>query len=115
MLPTFASPISRPALAPTALRKLGTGLKRVATVSLVAFAAIALQIPIPLISTNANAQATPKVTVAKPRDISIGLQAAITSMDPHYHNLSPNNSLLRHVFEPLIRQDADQRRAPGLA
>ena len=115
MLPTFASPISRPALAPTALRKLGTGLKRVATVSLVAFAAIALQIPIPLISTNANAQATPKVTVAKPRDISIGLQAAITSMDPHYHNLSPNNSLLRHVFEPLIRQDADQRLSPGLA
>ena len=27
----------------------------------------------------------------KARDINIGLQAAITSMDPHFHNLSPNN------------------------
>ena len=32
----------------------------------------------------------------KQREISVGLQAAITSMDPHYHNLSPNNSSYRH-------------------
>ena len=25
----------------------------------------------------------------KEREVSIGLQAAITSIDPHYHNLSP--------------------------
>ncbi len=49
------------------------------------------------------------------RDISIGLQAAITSMDPHYHNLSPNNSLHRHVFEPLIAVDANGRLTPALA
>src|SRR5690349_19534225 len=43
---------------------------------------------------------------AKEREISVGLQAAITSIDPHYHNLSPNNSLLRHIYEPLIWRDA---------
>ena len=115
MLPTFASPATHPTLAPTTLRQLATSLKRVATTSLLALAATALQVTLPLLSTHANAQATPKAAATKPRDISIGLQAAITSMDPHYHNLSPNNSLLRHVFETLIRQDADQRLSPGLA
>ena len=51
----------------------------------------------------------------KEREVSIGLQAAITSIDPHYHNLSPNNSLLLHVFEPLIKRDANQKLVPGLA
>ena len=51
----------------------------------------------------------------KPRDISIGLQAAITSMDPHYHNLSPNNSMMLHLFEPLIKRDENQKLVPGLA
>lgn len=49
------------------------------------------------------------------RDISIGLQAAITAMDPHYHNLSPNNSMMQHVFEGLIRRDENQKLVPGLA
>jgi len=53
--------------------------------------------------------------VAKDREVSIGLQAAITSMDPHYHNLSPNNSMMLHVFEPLIKRDANQKLVPGLA
>lgn len=52
---------------------------------------------------------------AKDREVAIGLQAAITSMDPHYHNLSPNNSMMRHVFEPLVVQDPNQRLMPGLA
>jgi peptide/nickel transport system substrate-binding protein len=52
---------------------------------------------------------------AKDREVAIGLQAAITSIDPHYHNLSPNNSLLLHVFEPLIKRDANGKLVPGLA
>jgi len=52
---------------------------------------------------------------AKEREVAIGLQAAITSIDPHYHNLSPNNSLLLHIFEPLIKRDANQKPVPGLA
>ncbi|MEP7156627.1 MAG: ABC transporter substrate-binding protein [Betaproteobacteria bacterium] len=54
---------------------------------------------------------------AKPlsREISIGLSSAITSMDPHYHNLIPNNGVLRHIYDSLIRQDASQSLVPGLA
>jgi peptide/nickel transport system substrate-binding protein len=55
------------------------------------------------------AQAAPE------RAVSIGLQAAITSIDPHYHNLSPNNSMLLHIFEPLIMRDPNQKLVPGLA
>ena len=49
------------------------------------------------------------------RDVSIGLQAAITSMDPHFHNLSPNNALSLHIFEPLVNRDENQKLVPGLA
>ncbi len=51
----------------------------------------------------------------KTRDVSIGLQAAITSMDPHFHNLSPNNAMSLHIFEPLIKRDENQKLIPGLA
>ena len=54
-------------------------------------------------------------TAAGAKDVAIGLQAAITSMDPHYHNLSPNNSLLQHVFEALILRDPQGKLMPGLA
>jgi peptide/nickel transport system substrate-binding protein len=57
----------------------------------------------------------PAAALAKEREVSIGLQAAITSMDPHYHNLSPNNSMMLHVFEPLIKRDDNQKLVPGLA
>ncbi len=57
----------------------------------------------------------PAAAQNKPRDINIGLQAAITSMDPHFHNLSPNNSMVLHLFEPLIKRDENQKLVPGLA
>jgi peptide/nickel transport system substrate-binding protein len=52
---------------------------------------------------------------SKSREVAIGLQAAITSIDPHFHNLSPNNALSLHIFEPLIKRDENQKLAPGLA
>jgi hypothetical protein len=55
------------------------------------------------------AASIPFAHAQKEREVAIGLQAAITSIDPHYHNLSPNNSLLQHIFEPLIRRDANQK------
>jgi peptide/nickel transport system substrate-binding protein len=55
------------------------------------------------------------VAQQKSRDVSIGLQAAITSMDPHYHNLSPNNAMMLHIFEALIRRDENQKLQPSLA
>jgi peptide/nickel transport system substrate-binding protein len=57
----------------------------------------------------------PLASGAKERDIAIGLQAAITSIDPHYHNLSPNNSLLLHIYEPLINRDPNGKLIPALA
>jgi peptide/nickel transport system substrate-binding protein len=54
-------------------------------------------------------------TAAGAQELRIGLAAEPTAMDPHYHNLSPNNSLLSHVFESLVDQDERQRLMPGLA
>jgi peptide/nickel transport system substrate-binding protein len=48
-------------------------------------------------------------------DLTIGLSTPITSLDPHFHNLTPNNSLARHVFETLVKQDESQHMQPGLA
>ena len=52
---------------------------------------------------------------ARAQDLRIGLASEPTSMDPHYHNLSPNNALVRHVFEPLISSNEVQALGPGLA
>ena len=52
---------------------------------------------------------------AAAQELRIGLANDPTAMDPHYHNLSPNNSLLGHIFERLVDQDERQRMVPGLA
>ncbi|QJR13236.1 ABC transporter substrate-binding protein [Usitatibacter palustris] len=57
----------------------------------------------------------PHAHAAKEREVSIGLQAAVSSIDPHYHNLSPNNSMLLHIYEGLTKRDANQKVVPGLA
>ena len=49
------------------------------------------------------------------QELRIGLAAEPTAMDPHYHNLSPNNSLLSHIFQSLVGQDDRQRLEPELA
>lgn len=48
-------------------------------------------------------------------ELKIGLQAEPSSMDPHYHNLTPNNMMAKYTFDPLIIQDHKQNLAPGLA
>ncbi len=52
---------------------------------------------------------------ATAQDLTVGLSTPITTLDPHFHNLSPNNAMVRHVFETLIRTDEAQRQYPGLA
>lgn len=54
-------------------------------------------------------------TVAAAQELTVGLSTPITTLDPHFHNLSPNNSMARHVFETLIKTDEAQRPLPGLA
>ena len=39
---------------------------------------------------------------AQALELSIGLSAAITSMDPHFHNLSPNNNVMKHIYKTLL-------------
>jgi peptide/nickel transport system substrate-binding protein len=67
------------------------------------FAALAL-VALPLVAGMARAQ-----------DLTMGLGGNITSMDPHFHNLAPNNGIAVHLFDRLVHQDEQQRLIPGLA
>jgi peptide/nickel transport system substrate-binding protein len=49
------------------------------------------------------------------KDLRIALAAEPSAMDPHFHNLTPNNALSLHVFDRLIQFDANQNPIPGLA
>ncbi|MEM8744791.1 MAG: ABC transporter substrate-binding protein, partial [Pseudomonadota bacterium] len=49
------------------------------------------------------------------KDLKIGLASEPTSIDPHFHNLSPNNALARHIFDRLVHTDENQALVPGLA
>jgi peptide/nickel transport system substrate-binding protein len=55
------------------------------------------------------------VSPAMAAELRIGLAAAPTSLDPHFHNNGVNNAQARHVFESLTAQDANQQLQPGLA
>jgi len=48
-------------------------------------------------------------------DLSIALGGDVTSMDPHFHNLTPNNNVCQHVFDTLVMKDAGGGIKPGLA
>lgn len=52
---------------------------------------------------------------ADAKELRIALSAEPSAMDPHFHNLTPNNALNRHVFDRLIHFDAKQNTVPGLA
>lgn len=60
------------------------------------------------------AQAT-TLEAALADDLIIGVSSEPSAIDPHYHNLGPNNALRDHIFDALINQDAKQRLQPGLA
>ena len=45
------------------------------------------------------------------QELKIGLASEPTSIDPHFHNLGPNNALRRHIFEGLVAQNAEQIKA----
>lgn len=52
---------------------------------------------------------------AAAQELAVGLSAPISSLDPHFHNLSPNNSLADHIYGQLVRNDENQALRPGLA
>ncbi|MCS6891940.1 MAG: ABC transporter substrate-binding protein [Rhodovarius sp.] len=47
--------------------------------------------------------------------LTIAIGAAPTSIDPHFHNLGPNNALGQHIFEKLVERDSRARPQPALA
>jgi peptide/nickel transport system substrate-binding protein len=49
------------------------------------------------------------------QDLRIGLASEPTSIDPHYHSLSPNIGVAQHIFDRLIANDATERLVPQLA
>ena len=48
-------------------------------------------------------------------DLTVALAAEPTSMDPHYQNLTINNSMATQVYDALVLQDVNQKLIPGLA
>lgn len=49
------------------------------------------------------------------RTLNIAVGGAFTSMDPHYHNLGPNNVLTSYVFDSLVISDPEFKPGVGLA
>ena len=48
-------------------------------------------------------------------DLAIGIGADVTAIDPHYHNVTPNNNVAGHIFDYLVLRDERQKTIPGLA
>jgi peptide/nickel transport system substrate-binding protein len=57
----------------------------------------------------------PSPAAAQSQTLVMGVSAPITSVDPHYHTLTPNESLDAHIFEPLVDMDAHARPIATLA
>lgn len=49
------------------------------------------------------------------QSLRIALSSEPTAVDPHYHDLAPNNALAAHVFDALVDNDENQRLVPSLA
>lgn len=60
---------------------------------------------------------TPRLSFAAdvPRTLNVATGGAFTSIDPHYHNLVPNNIIAYHLFNCLVGLDGNYRPVPELA
>ena len=47
--------------------------------------------------------------------LTMAVGAPVTSLDPHFHQLSPNNAVASMLFDRLVNTDAQARNVPGLA
>jgi peptide/nickel transport system substrate-binding protein len=50
-----------------------------------------------------------------PTTLTMGVGSPITSLDPHFHQLAPNNAVSDMIFDKLIETDGQARMQPGLA
>ena len=53
--------------------------------------------------------------LAAAANLTIGLSTDVTSIDPHYHNLTPNNNVASHLFGYLVERNEKSQPQPGLA
>lgn len=49
------------------------------------------------------------------QSVTMAVGAPVTSLDPHYHQLSPNNAIADTIFDRLVNRDERSRNIPGLA
>ena len=49
------------------------------------------------------------------QELKIAVAADVTSIDPHFFNLFPNNNVAEHIFDKLVQMDPDSKMIPGLA
>ena len=54
-------------------------------------------------------------STAPAAELRIGMSAEVTSIDPHYINIAPNNAIAWHMFDALTHVDEHARIVPGLA
>jgi peptide/nickel transport system substrate-binding protein len=50
---------------------------------------------------------------AAAQELKVGVASEVTSIDPHFHNVGPNNSLRRHIFQGLVTTDEAQKIVPS--
>ncbi len=55
------------------------------------------------------------VSPAIAKDIKVGLSGTVTSVDPHFYNASPNNSIAMQIFDRLTERTAEGQLVEGLA
>ena len=53
--------------------------------------------------------------MAPAADLTVGLGTDVTAIDPHYHNLTPNNNVAAHLFGYLVQRNEKSQLEPGLA
>ncbi|WP_186391471.1 MULTISPECIES: ABC transporter substrate-binding protein [unclassified Pannonibacter] len=63
----------------------------------------------------ATAAAAFFISSASADDLKIGLAGTVTSIDPHFYNASPNNSIAMQIFDRLTERSASGQLLPGLA
>jgi peptide/nickel transport system substrate-binding protein len=54
-------------------------------------------------------------TAAFCANLTIGLGTDVTAIDPHYHNLTPNNNVAAHIYGYLVERNEKSQPVPGLA
>ena len=46
-------------------------------------------------------------SMALAKDLTVGLKSEPSSIDPHYHNLGPNNAFATHIYGTLVGSDEE--------